>query len=154
MVGQDKFAEDLRFILDAEGIEAILQVHPDLPTGVCAVLTHERERSLVARLGAGEKLILENMLSPEVAFKIENAKFIYCAGYLLEAQEGLECILHVGRNIAVSDDKTKALFINLSGTHIVRNLRRELSIALSYADFVFGNEAEAKVTCSPSKFSS
>lgn len=53
----------------------------DQPTGKCAVLVCDSERSLVAQLGAAEHYKLDHLLQPENWAVIEAARFYYIAAF-------------------------------------------------------------------------
>lgn len=100
-IGNDDSGKKMLENCNSCGVVSRLVIHEGETenTGICGVLVNNSERSLLARLGAGKNLKLADLLASEASIMIEKAQYIYCAGYLLECDEGLDCIIHLGRHV-------------------------------------------------------
>ncbi len=138
-VGKDKYAESLRASATADGVAVHYLELENEPTGTCACLIHNKERSLVANLGAASKYNPEHLARPEVAAVWKSAQFYYSSGFFLTSST--PAVMEVARH-AHAEGKTFA--INLAAPFISMFFFDALSGAIAFADYVFGNESEAK----------
>ncbi len=81
-VGKDEYARTLEAAATADGVK-VHYMHADVPTGTCACLIHERERSLVANLSAASKYQVDHLLQPEIQAVWQKARIFYSAGFFL-----------------------------------------------------------------------
>ena len=116
-VGDDAFGKTLSAAAAADGVQALYQVTAAKPTGTCAVLVHEQERSLVANLAAAETLAEAHLDSPAVAAAVASAKVVYCAGFPLTHAGGAASVQRLGKACA---DGNKVFATNLSAPFIVQ----------------------------------
>lgn len=136
-IGKDAFGERLRAVATADGLQVEYLVDEEAPTGTCACLITEKNRSLVANLGAANNYKLEHAQSAHMSVVLERAKLIYISGYFLTVSPST--IMHVAGK-AVAEGKTIAL--NLSAPFICEFFRQPLMEVLPYVDLVFGNDSE------------
>merc|ERR1711935_1299874 len=108
------------------------------PTGACAALIKDGERSLVTNLDAANNFKPSHLETEEAKKIIELAKIYYCAGFFLTVS--VPSLVKVGEH-AVANNKTFCL--NLSAPFIVDFYGDQMATAMEYADFLFGNESEA-----------
>jgi len=120
-VGDDAFGKTLAAAAAADGVTALYQVTADKPTGTCAVIVHEQERSLVANLAAAEALAEAHLDSAAVAAAVASAKVVYCAGFPLTHAGGAASVQRLGKACA---DTNKVFATNLSAPFIVQVRRR------------------------------
>jgi adenosine kinase len=120
-VGDDAFGKTLAAAAAADGVAALYQVTADKPTGTCAVIVHDQERSLVANLAAAETLAEAHLDSPAVAAAVASAKVVYCAGFPLTHAGGAASVQRLGKACA---DANKVFATNLSAPFIVQVRRR------------------------------
>ena len=120
-VGDDAFGKTLAAAAAADGVSALYQVSAGKPTGTCAVLVHEQERSLVANLAAAETLAEAHLDTPEVAAAVASARVVYCAGFPLTHAGGAASVQRLGKAYA---DANKVFATNLSAPFIVQVRRR------------------------------
>lgn len=137
-VGQDDFALRLKACIAEDGVTACYQEDPSAPTGTCAVLLHNGDRSLVANLAAANNFLASHLSTPEAEMLTEAARFIYIAGFFLTVS--LDSILTLARHAVAND---KLFMMNLSAPFLIQFFQDQLAAALPYCDFVFGNESEA-----------
>jgi adenosine kinase len=121
-VGDDAFGRQLKSSAEADGVKALYQVNKEKPTGTCAVIVYEKERSLVANLAACETLSDTYLDSEEVAAAISSARIMYCAGFPLTHPGGAASVVRLGKHCA---ENGKIFATNLSAPFIVQ-VRRML----------------------------
>jgi len=140
-VGKDAQAEKLRAACKADGVDAQYMEDPSTPTGCCACLILDKERSLCTNLGAANNYKVDHTKQPEMWKIVESAKIVYSAGFFITVSpEAIE---------AASDQTAKsgAIYcINLSAPFIVQvpPFRACLQKTLPNCDYLFGNETEAR----------
>ena len=118
-IGADDFGAQLQASAAADKVATLFEVQPagGKPTGTCAVLILDKERSLCANLVAAEALTAAHLDTPAVQAAIASAKILYTAGFPLTHDGGAESALRLGK-IAVEQGKTYAL--NLSAPFITQ----------------------------------
>jgi len=136
-LGKDKFGQ----ILHNEAKEAGLEVHyqevDGQPTGTCAVLLVNSERSLVTNLGAANHFKIDHLKQKHIHHLMVNARYYYSSGYFLTVSP--DSIVYVGQHAAQED---KVFMTNLAATFIPQFYLKQLLETLPYADYVFGNKDE------------
>lgn len=138
-IGDDAFGKQLKAAAEADGVTTYYSVVNDAPTGTCAVLIHEKERSLVANLGAAEKYNRTHFESAEIQEVVKGAEIVYSAGFFLTHSAGV--MVDTGKACAESN---KIYCVNLSAPFLPMFFKDQMASVLPYADFVFGNESEAQ----------
>jgi adenosine kinase len=110
----------------------------DAPTGTCAVLVNDGERSLVTNLAAANTFAAAHIQTSQAAAIIERAKIYYSAGFFLTVS--LESMLSVAKH---SMEHNKIYCLNISAPFLVMFFKDQLRAIMPYADFLFANESEA-----------
>lgn len=138
-IGNDKFGEEMRKAAEKAGVKANFKVDPDTPTGTCACLVVGKERSLIANLGAANKYTIDHLLLEPTQALIKQSQFIYSSGFFLTVSPDsqLHCAQHCAEN-------NKVFMTNLSALFIINFFKDPLLKVLPYADYLFGNEDEAR----------
>uniref|UniRef100_A0A0D9W772 Adenosine kinase n=1 Tax=Leersia perrieri TaxID=77586 RepID=A0A0D9W772_9ORYZ len=136
-IGKDKFGEEMK--KDAQAAGAHYYEDDNAPTGTCAVCIVGGERSLVANLSAANCYRFEHLKRPENWALVERAKYIYIAGFFLTVSP--DSIQLVAEHAAATN---KVFMMNLSAPFICEFFRDAQEKALLYADYIFGNETEAR----------
>ena len=93
-VGDDEFGKTLKACAEGDGVKTHYLIDTEVPTGTCAVLVKDKERSLCANLSAAnnyKKSHLDKTLWPVV----EAAQFYYIGGFFLTVSS--ESICAVGK---------------------------------------------------------
>lgn len=137
-VGQDDYGKQLETCASADGVLVNYMKDTSAPTGTCAALIVDKERSLVTNLDAAnnfKETHLQEAVSQEI---IDSASIYYSAGFFLTVS--VESLEHVASKYV---EAGKTVCVNLSAPFIIDFFSEQLSTALSYADYVFGNESEA-----------
>ncbi|KAJ3189405.1 hypothetical protein HDU85_003035 [Gaertneriomyces sp. JEL0708] len=137
-VGKDANAETLREAAAKDGLRTEYLVDESTPTGLCAVLITDENRSMVTDLQAANNYKEEHLQTPEIWGLVENAKFFYVGGFFLTVSP--PSAMRVAKHAA---ETKKTFAINLSAPFISQFFTKPLDELLPYVDLVFGNEAEA-----------
>ncbi len=137
-VGNDEYAKTLKDCASNDGVLVHYMVDESTPTGTCAVLVKDGERSLIANIAAANNFKKSHLETPESEQIYSAAKFYYIAGFFLTVS--VESLVHVAEH-ALANDKTFCL--NLSAPFIIDFFGDQVATALPYADYVFCNESEA-----------
>jgi len=137
-IGQDHFGETLEKCAKEDGVVVHYQKNP-LPTGTCAVLLNGGERSLVANLAAANSFTPSHLETPLAKDLINSAQIFYVSGFFHTVS--VEAILSLGRHSA---SENKIFSLNLSAPFVIQFFGDQLAASMMFADFVFGNESEAK----------
>lgn len=137
-VGTDAFAAQMEERAHADGVNVCYYKNPAVATGTCAVLIHEKERSLVANLSAANTFVESHLDLDESKAIIERGRIFYSAGFFLTVS--VDSMLRVAKHAA---EHGKLYCLNLSAEFLVDFFQDQMSMVMPYADFVFGNESEA-----------
>jgi len=139
--GKDAYADKLKAACAADGVDVHYMEDASVPTGTCACLIVDKERSLCTNLSAANNYKVDHCKKPENWKLVEQAKIVYSAGFFITvSQESIEL---------VSDHTVKsgAIYcLNLSAPFIVQvpPFRACLERTLPKVDYLFGNETEAR----------
>merc|ERR1719233_1258602 len=136
-IGNDAFGHLMKEQCNKDGVHTEFMVNEDVPTGACAVAIRNTERGLVANLAAANTYQKEHLHQHEDL--CTRARIIYSAGFFVTVCPdamlmAAECALQTNSTYCV----------NLSAPFIVTVFNDPLSKVIELADFVFGNEDEAK----------
>ncbi|OMJ90609.1 hypothetical protein SteCoe_7008 [Stentor coeruleus] len=137
VVGEDEYSQHLRDSVKAAGVNAYYQVEPTVPTGTCACLIHEKERSLIANLAAAQMLKLDYLRS--IWHVIENCSVIYAEGYMFSS--AVDCVVESAKYAC---ENGKIFTMNVSAQFIIEFFREPMMRAWPYCEYVFGNEDETQ----------
>ena len=138
-VGNDSVAKQLEECAAADGVCVHYMKDESTPTGTCAVLVKDGERSLVTNLAAANNFKPSHLETDESKAIYESASFFYMAGFFLTVSVDSMKII---AEHATANNKTFCL--NLSAPFIIDFFGDQVATALEYADFVFCNESEAE----------
>jgi len=137
-IGKDAFGRTLRECAAGDGVTLHYLEDEKEATGTCAVLIKDKERSLVANLAAANKYVKDHHDSPTIQTVVEAARVIYSAGFFLTVSPATAHAL--GAHCAATN---KIFGVNLSAPFIPQFFTEPLMTAITYCDYVFGNESEA-----------
>jgi len=137
-VGKDEYAKKLRESAEGAGVRTLYLEDDNTPTGTCAVLIRDTERTMVANLAAANKYKPEHFHSEVVQEAVQKAQYFYSSGFFLtvSAATALELSQHASK-------ANKTYITNLSAPFIVDFFWDQLNAVLPYTDIIFGNEHEA-----------
>lgn len=137
-VGTDDYAKTIQDCATKDGVLTHYMKDNTTPTGTCAVLVKDGERSLIANLAAANNFKPSHLETAESRAIYEAAKIYYIAGFFLTVS--VESLVIVAEH-ALANDKTFCL--NLSAPFIIDFFGDQVATALEYADYLFCNESEA-----------
>lgn len=138
-IGADAYGEQLERCAAEDGVKVHYMKNTEVPTGTCAVLVNNAERSLIANLSAANTFKVEHLDTPEALEMVDRAQLVYMAGFFLTVS--VESILRIGKHCV---DNKKMMCLNLSAPFIPQFFGDQLASVIPYADFVFCNETEAQ----------
>lgn len=139
-VGKDHFVEQMRKSVDKDGVHANYMVDEATPTGVCAVLVHKGERSLITRLDAANNYKESHLKEPANWKYAEQARFVYIEGYFLTVSP--PSINLLAEHCAKAN---KTFMMNISAPFLVQvpDFLKAFKDVMPCVDVLFGNETEA-----------
>eukprot|EP01067_Filipodium_phascolosomae_P006322 Filipodium_phascolosomae@DN4580_c0_g1_i1.p1 len=139
-VGSDDYAEKLKQCFKAE------QVHSDLcvskkntPTGTCAVLVKDGERTLIANIGASNDYDPKFIDADPLKSRLASASIVYVGGYFLTVDP--ERMLSKIASMR-SSNSSSSFCLNLGAPFLITVFKEAMLSVLPYADIVIGNEHE------------
>lgn len=135
-VGQDMYGLQLAKCAQADGVSVYYSEDPTTPTGTCAVLINEKERSLIANLSAANNYKVSHLDTCTLVWK--SASIYYVSGFFLTVSP--DTMLQVGRFAYENDRK---FCMNLSAEFLVQFFEKPMMEVMPYVDILFGNESEA-----------
>jgi adenosine kinase len=136
-IGKDENGKKLRQEAQNDGVNVQYLEDEKEQTGTCAVLITNKERSLVANLGAANCYKKEHFDSSQIQSLVGKALYFYITGFFLTVSP--ETMIAVGKHVAEHD---KTFFLNLSAPFLIDFFYDKLTQVLPYVDVVFGNESE------------
>lgn len=137
-VGKDKEAGVLTQLLENDGVQTRYIEQDDLPTGKTIALVSNRYRSLVAYVGAAEKLPLNQLLhETDFPHLVLNSDFVYIEGFFLTKRtEAAKYILDF------CNKHNKIIIFNISGEYVCDLYPTVVQYFVENSDIVFGNKRE------------
>ena len=140
-VGKDAYATTMltQAAKDGVNVDGMLVVEDGTPTGLCGVCITNKERSLVASLGAANKFTHGHLEKENVKSLMNEAEIVYMTGFCLTVDQ--KAVFDIASLCATTK---KVLAINISAPFIVAVFKEQLLKLLSYSDIIFCNETEAK----------
>lgn len=135
-LGNDNFAELLETSLSNAGVSPCFEVHSSKPTGTCACLVVEKERTLLANLGAAVELSRSFIESETVHQRIENASTYYAEGFFLNTASSPDGLLSVAKHAHAA---RKTFCFNLNAPYISVAFKDRVDLLMPYIDILFGS---------------
>lgn len=137
-VGADEYADKLEAAAHNDGVQVKYMRDETTPTGTCAVLVNDTERSLVANLSAANNYKIDHLKTPEIQAVVEKAQFFYSAGFFLTVSP--DSMVAVGKHAA---ENGKVYMLNIAAPFLPTVFNSQMQEVMPYCDIVFGNESEA-----------
>jgi adenosine kinase len=138
-VGKDEHGKILRECAERDGVNTHYLEKEDVATGTCAVCIVDTERSMVANLSAANHFHHDHLESDVSKDLINKGKYFYSSGFHLTVSP--QAVMKLADH---AHENNKVFMLNLAAPFIVQFFKDPLMAAMPYADFVFGNESEAK----------
>ncbi|EGG21905.1 adenosine kinase [Cavenderia fasciculata] len=141
-VGTDKNADILKSATEANGVVVKYLADASAPTGACAVMMNNKERSLTTNLGAANNFKVEHLQTDEMKALIDAAELFYMVGYFMTVSPDSAMLL--GKHAA---EKNKSFLYGLAAPFLIQVdfFWERVKALLPYVDVVFANESEAAV---------
>ena len=113
-IGNDECGQRLEDVASADGVNVQYLKDEETPTGTCAALIVEQDRSLVAYLGAANKYNKSHFESEPIQNFLKQAKFLYAAGFFLTVSP--DTLVEIGKH-AAAENKVSTPQMPFSGTN-------------------------------------
>jgi len=136
-VGSDSSSKILEEKARDAGVNVRYQVS-EKPTGRCAVLITDQNRSLVTKLDAANHFTVSHLEEESNWDLVKAAKVVYSAGFFLTVS--VDSMLKVAKYCAQNN---KTYCLNLSAPFLCQFFKDQMSSVLPFTDIIFGNETEA-----------
>lgn len=141
-VGNDGNAAILREKNASVGTRSMFQVDGETPTGMCAAVITNQDRSLISELGAALKFTHHFLQQPDNWEYVKQAQAFYVCGFPFSVSPPSVKLI---AEHACAENKT--LVMNLSAPFLCPFFcDKEINI-MPYIDILFGNESEAAEFC-------
>lgn len=138
-LGDDEFGGILERALVKGGVVPFFEYHEEKPTGTCACLVVNRERSLLANLGAAVELRMDHLRTTAVDQAIANSDVFYIEGFFLNTVSSPANFVHIGEHCL---QHNKVVTFNLSAPYLCHIFKDRLNQVLPYVDIVFGSRID------------
>lgn len=140
-VGKDDIADKMVEACKKDGVNCQYMIDETTPTGSCAVLIVDKERSLCTNLNAANNYKATHMQQPDNWKIVQEAKVIYSAGFFVTVSA--ESIKLASREAAA---KGSIYCMNLSAPFLMQvpPFKACFVETMPYVDVLFGNETEAQ----------
>jgi len=139
-VGKDANGKHIKDAAEEYGVHTHYMVDESKPTGTCAVLVKDKERSLVANLGAAESYKPSHFESKEIQELVHKAQFFYATGFFLTVSP--DTLVAIGKHCK---ENNKTFVFGLAAPFLIEFFWEQMARVLPYVDIVCCNEDEAAV---------
>ena len=146
-IGKDAFGTHLKAAAAKDGVNALYMEDDTTPTGTCAVLIKDKERSLVANIAAANNFKIDHLSTDAMQAVIKGSKLVYSAGFFLTVSPA--SMIAAGKHAAETGNYFAT---NLSAPFLCSVFKEQMHSVLPYADIVFGNESEAAAFAEANSF--
>ncbi|KAL7068604.1 putative adenosine kinase [Cryptosporidium serpentis] len=113
-----------------------------LETAVCAAFITNKERTLLASLGAAREYSMATFLRPSLQKVLHNVSIVAASGYFVEV-----CFDAVIEAAKVCNKNSSTFIFNLSAVYITQKYIKQLILLLPYVDYLIGNAKEFVSLC-------
>jgi len=137
-IAKDSFGDTLTKASKAAGVDVKFQYTDKEPTGTCAVVCTDKNRSLVANLAAANCFTEDHLDDASNWAAVEKAKFYYMGGFPLTVCP--DAMVRIAKHAA---EKNKVMLMNMSAPFLCTFFKEPMLKMLPYVDYFFGNESEA-----------
>ena len=135
-IADDEKGHTLEQVLKDEGVTGNFHKDTETPTGTCAVIVVNKERTLCANLAAACKYKIEHLHNNMDALR--NAALIYSSSFFITSN--VQALHEVGQ---FASDNDIPMGFNFSAVFLIQFELQNVLKALEHADYVFANEDEA-----------
>ncbi|XP_074040767.1 adenosine kinase 2 [Leptinotarsa decemlineata] len=147
-VGMDKYSRILFEKATDDGVNVrYQQCDKGEPTGTCAVLITDHNRSLCANLGCANNFTIDHIRTRDNKYLIDSAKYYYISGFFLTVNPPTQ--MEIAK---IASENDRVFMMNLSAPFICQHYTSALMQAMPYIDILFGNESEAEAFAESQNF--
>jgi len=138
-IGKDDSGKILRKAVTDSGVKPLFLETDERPTGRCAALIVDKERTLVTSLAAAELYKVEHLrTNPDVQQALANAKVFYSEGFFTTVSPA--ALIDLGKRALAEG---KHFMFNISAPFLPNFFWNDMSKVIEYVDYLFCNETEA-----------
>jgi len=137
-IGEDEYGKTLETVAREGHVNVQYLKDPTAPTGTCAALIVNHDRSLVANLGAANNYKSSHFESEPIQAALKKSKAVYSTGFFLTVSP--ETLIAMGEHAA---SENKPFVFNLAAPFVIDFFTDKLKSVLPYTDYIFSNESEA-----------
>jgi len=138
-IGKDESGKILRTAVTDSGVKPLFLETDERPTGRCAALIVDKERTLVTSLAAAELYKVDHLrTNPDVQEALASAKVYYSEGFFTTVSP--EALIDLGKR-AMAEGKD--FMFNISAPFLPNFYWNDMSKIIEYVDYLFCNETEA-----------
>jgi adenosine kinase len=138
-LGKDRFAEILKNSLVSAGVQHLFEECDGKPTGTCAGLVVNKDRTLLANLGAAVEVSLKHMQTAEVQAAIDDACIYYSEGFFLNTASSPDNLVAVATHAHLHD---KLFCFNLNAPYISLAFTSRIQLLMPHIDILFGSDED------------
>ncbi|KPI85777.1 adenosine kinase-like protein [Leptomonas seymouri] len=138
-LGKDRFAEILKNALSTAGVHQLFEECDAKPTGTCAGLVVNKDRTLLAHLGAAVEVSLKHMQTAEVQAAIEDACVYYSEGFFLNTASSPDNLISVATHAHLHG---KLFCFNLNAPYISMAFASRIQLLMPHIDILFGSDED------------
>lgn len=135
-IGKDERGEHLKTIMKTEGVDACMHEDDSVPTGTCAVIVYEKDRTMCANIAAAAKYPTSHVDSQTEL--LEKVSHVYTTGFFITSNA--EALMKIAK---YCNDNDKTFGFNLSAPFCIQFYTAQVMEAIEHAQYIFMNEDEA-----------
>ena len=139
-LGDDEFGCLLERALNKGGVHSYFQYQEEMQTGTCAVVIVEKERSLLANIGAAVGLDMDHLRCDDVFEAIKAADVFYFEGFFLNTVSSPANLGYLGRHCV---ENNKLFTWNISAPYLCHIFKDRMETVFPFIDIVFGSRIDA-----------
>lgn len=137
-IGDDENGRRIHDVATKDGVQTHYHISKGTRTGSCAVLVRDKERSLVAHLGAANEYKHYHFESPEIQQLLPKIDIVYSAGFFLTVSP--ETVVQLGKHCA---EHNKIFVLLVAAPFLVKDFWDKFQAVLPYADYLIANQEES-----------
>lgn len=138
-LGKDRFGDMIKASIAKAGVQPLFEECDGKPTGTCAGLVLNKDRALLANLGAAVDLSMSHMMEEVVQKAISDSYVYYAEGFFLNTVSSPDNLL----SVAVHAHQYNKLFcFNLNAPYISNAYQSRIALLMPHIDILFGSDED------------
>jgi len=138
-IGEDENGKRINHAATSVGVKTHYYVSKSHRTGSCAVLVHNKERSLIADLAAANDYQHSHFESAEIQELVKKVEIVYSTGFFLTVSP--QTLIELGQHC---NQHNKKFIFSVAATFPVEFYWDNMKKVIAYADIIVANESEAQ----------